>query len=90
MPEGGTIIPPPPHTPHTLTHFRLSTLHNIHIIILFNPSPPHTQPVGQALIYALGRVCQEKFTVEAHVAWVALYTAIQHYMTLGMTEGLDA
>ncbi len=55
--------------------------------------PPHThtpQPVGQALIYALSSVCGDKFTPEAQDAWIALYSVVQYYMTLGMTEGLDA
>ena len=53
-------------------------------------SLPHTQPVGQALIYALGVACGDKFTPEVQDAWVALYTAVQYYMTKGMEEGLEA
>ncbi len=56
----------------------------------FHIKHTHTQPVGQGLIYALSVVCGEKFTPEAQAAWVALYSVVQHYMTLGMTEGLDA
>lgn len=50
----------------------------------------HMQPVGQALIYALSKACKEKFTTEVQDAWLALYSVVQYYMTLGMTEGLDA
>ena len=48
------------------------------------------QPVGQALIYALQIGLKEKFTDEVKTAWVTLYTVVQHLMTLGMNEGIDA
>lgn len=46
-------------------------------------------PVGQALIYTLGQGLKERFTDEVKAAWVALYTIVQHYMELGMKEGLS-
>lgn len=47
-------------------------------------------PVGEALIYALQVLLKDKFTLEVKAAWVKLYGAVQHYMELGMKEGLEA
>lgn len=47
-------------------------------------------PVGEALLYALEKGLKEKFTDDVKGSWVALYSAVQYYMTMGMVEGLDA
>lgn len=46
------------------------------------------QPVGQALIFTLSKGLEDKFTKEVETAWVTLYTTVQHFMSLGMAEGL--
>lgn len=46
--------------------------------------------MGEALVYTLGQGLQEKFTEEVQTAWITLYTVVQHFMTKGMNEGLDA
>ena len=58
--------------------------------MLFFTTTHFCQPVGQALIYTLETGLQEKFTEKVKDAWITLYTIVQHFMTLGMEEGLDA
>lgn len=52
--------------------------------------PEHYQPVGEALIWTLGKGLGEAFTTEMREAWIAAYTALSGAMIAAAYPDIEA